>query len=194
MRSGMFGNAVSISHQVIARVVQPGDTVVDATCGRGKDTLFLAQLVGSRGRVYAFDIQDEALKSTRELLNKNKCLNQAVLINANHSQMASYVEGHPSACMFNLGYLPGGDHSLITNSKDTLRALSDCITLLAPQGIVSLVFYPGHPGGQEEMESIEKFLSGLPQQLFEVIRASFLNQINCPPQIICIEKLGGGQL
>lgn len=194
MSGGMFGNAVAISHQIMAQVVKPGDTVVDATCGRGKDTLFLAQLVGPRGRVYAFDIQDQAIKSTRMLLSKNECMPQVVLINDNHNNMASYIEGHPSAAMFNLGYLPGGDHSLITNSGDTLQALSDCLELLAPGGMVSLVFYPGHPGGQEEMQSMEKYLSGLPQRVFEVTRTIFLNQINYPPQIICVEKLGGGQL
>jgi ubiquinone/menaquinone biosynthesis C-methylase UbiE len=190
----MLGNAVLISHQIMARVIQPGDTVIDATCGRGKDTLFLAQLVGPRGRVYAFDIQNEAIASTRELLDRNKCLNQVVLINADHSRMTDYIEDHPSACMFNLGYLPGGDHSLTTGSKDTRQALSAGMSILKPGGIISLVFYPGHPGGQEEMETIEKYLSGLPQQLFEVTKTRFLNQINSPPQIICIEKLSGGQL
>ena len=42
---------------------------VDATCGRGKDTLFLANIFKE---VYAFDIQDEAIESTKELLKEYK--------------------------------------------------------------------------------------------------------------------------
>lgn len=193
MSTGIFGNAVSISHQLIARVVREGDTVIDATCGRGRDTLYLARMVGSGGKVYAFDVQDEAITSTRELLARNNCLNQAVLINDNHNTLASQVEGYPSACMFNLGYLPGGDHKLTTKSEDTLQALVDCLALLAPGGIITLVFYPGHPSGQEEIDSMEKYLSKLPQQKYEITMTSFLNQINNPPQLICIEKLNGGQ-
>jgi hypothetical protein len=38
-------------------LVSPGDTVIDATCGNGHDTLALARLVGPRGCVIAMDIQ-----------------------------------------------------------------------------------------------------------------------------------------
>lgn len=38
-----------------------GDTVIDATAGNGHDTVFLAQLVGRQGRVWAFDVQSSAL-------------------------------------------------------------------------------------------------------------------------------------
>lgn len=194
MGRGIYGNAVLISHQLIAQVVQPGDTVIDATCGRGKDTLFLAQLVGAQGKVYAFDIQDKAIESTRQLLAQNNCLEQVVLVNDNHARMASYIEGQPRACMFNLGYLPGGDHRIITRADDIQQALLTGINLLTEGGIISLVFYPGHPGGQEEIAAIENYLTKLPQQLFEVTKTLFLNQINYPPQIISIEKLSGGHL
>lgn len=193
MSTGMFGNAVAISHQLIARVVRAGDMVIDATCGRGRDTLYLARLVGPGGKVYAFDVQEEAIKSTRELLTQNDCLDQVMLINDNHNTLASYVKGHPSACMFNLGYLPGGDHQLTTKSEDTLQALVDGLALLTDGGIITLVFYPGIPSGQEEIDAMEKYLSKLPQQKYEITRISFINQINNPPQLICIEKLNGGQ-
>ena len=47
----------SIAQAVWSRFVRPGDTVVDATCGNGHDTKWLAQAVGPSGRVFAFDIQ-----------------------------------------------------------------------------------------------------------------------------------------
>lgn len=194
MGRGKLGNAVLISHKLIEQAVKPGDMVIDATCGRGNDTLFLAQLVGPQGKVYAFDIQGKAIKSTRELLARHNCLEQVVLINDNHAHMASYIEGRPRACMFNLGYLPGGDHNIVTRADDIQPALAACTEFLVEGGVISLVCYPGHSGGQEEMESIENYLIKLPQQLFEVTKTLFLNQKNHPPQIISIEKISGGYL
>lgn len=57
-------------------VVSPGDSVIDATCGGGKDTLALARLVqpwkgGRGGRVLAIDVQEEALARTRSLLQQD---------------------------------------------------------------------------------------------------------------------------
>ena len=48
-----------------------GDVAVDFTMGNGGDTLFLSKTVGESGRVYAFDIQEEALISTRAYLEEN---------------------------------------------------------------------------------------------------------------------------
>jgi hypothetical protein len=44
---------------VIARrqVLRPGDTAVDATCGNGHDSLFMAQCIGPSGRLHAVDLQ-----------------------------------------------------------------------------------------------------------------------------------------
>lgn len=44
-----------IAADVLRQVVQPGDTVVDATLGNGHDTLMLCELVGETGRVIGFD-------------------------------------------------------------------------------------------------------------------------------------------
>lgn len=44
------------SKQLIDLAAAPGDTVVDATCGNGNDTLYLAEKVTETGHVYAFDI------------------------------------------------------------------------------------------------------------------------------------------
>ncbi len=40
-----------------AGFVRTGDVVVDATCGNGLDSLWLARAVGRSGKLYAFDIQ-----------------------------------------------------------------------------------------------------------------------------------------
>ena len=55
-----------LAADVLSRAVAPGDTVVDATMGNGHDTLFLCELVGEEGRVYAFDVQAQAVKNTKK--------------------------------------------------------------------------------------------------------------------------------
>lgn len=183
-----FRNAVNISHKAVEQVAGKGDIVVDATCGRGKDTLFLAQLVGRNGKVYAFDIQESAIESTRLLLAKNGAAEQVVLIKDDHINMAEYLKERPKACMFNLGYLPGGNHCIKTEACTTLEALKIVVDVLAIGGIITVVFYPGHPGGTEELETARNYLSGLPQQAFEVTEIRFINQVNNPPQIIIVRK------
>jgi tRNA G37 N-methylase Trm5 len=192
MSKGILKNAVQISHMIVAEVVAKGDTVVDASCGRGKDTLFLANLVGENGRVYTFDIQEPAIESTRDLLLENGLLERVVLLQEDHRNISQYVNSGVKACMFNLGYLPGGDHNIKTEADSTLEALKGSLDILAQRGIITLVFYPGHPGGQIEMDLIRDYLSGLSQQDFEISEIRFINQTNDPPQIIIVEKLHGG--
>ncbi|MBR3375663.1 MAG: methyltransferase domain-containing protein, partial [Firmicutes bacterium] len=97
--------------------------VIDATCGTGQDTLALAEAVGDRGKVYAFDIQKEAIGLTSELLKNNSCMN-VELFNESFVYMGEHVSyGSASAVVFNLGYLPGGDHSITTEAETTIEGL-----------------------------------------------------------------------
>ena len=58
LRSARF-----LAADVLERVIQPGDTVVDATVGNGHDTQMLAELVGENGHVIGFDVQPSAIAS-----------------------------------------------------------------------------------------------------------------------------------
>ena len=58
--------------------IDKGDTVIDATCGTGKDTLALAKAAGRDGCVYAFDIQEEAIRRTKDRLRENGLSNVCV--------------------------------------------------------------------------------------------------------------------
>ncbi|MDD3270400.1 MAG: class I SAM-dependent methyltransferase [Syntrophomonadaceae bacterium] len=182
-------NATHLSHMLISRQVKQGDTVIDATCGNGKDTLFLARLVGCSGRIMAFDIQQQALESTRALLNEEGCEEQLSLIHDNHANIKSYIQSGVSAGMFNLGYLPGGDHTTKTNPRDTVLAVNCLLEILNPGGVVTVVSYPGHTGGLEEYAALESSLMNLPQKCFEVLTANFINQANHPSQLLYITKL-----
>lgn len=142
------------AHEVVQSVVRPGETVVDATAGNGHDTLFLAQCVGERGRVVAFDVQEAAIASTRRRLADAGVGERVELWGESHASMARRVAPGVAAVMFNLGYLPGGDHGRITRTEETLPALAAAVSLLRPGGVVTVVCYPGHPGGEEEAAAV----------------------------------------
>lgn len=142
-----------VAHSLVRERVKPGDRVVDATLGNGHDTVFLAGLVGRSGQVDGFDIQSEAIRSARQKLQDCPC-DQVTLHQASHEKMADLVEPPVQAVMFNLGYLPGGDKNVVTRAATTTQAIRAALDLLSPTGIVSIVAYPGHPGGREEADAV----------------------------------------
>mgnify|MGYP002626423586 FL=1 len=159
------------AHEVVSEAVRPGDTVVDATAGNGHDTLFLARLVGERGKVIAFDVQPAAIESTRRQLEAAGVTERVELHCESHTHMASWAEADSvRAVMFNLGYLPGGDHSLITRTTSTLPALDAAADLLAPGGVLTVVCYPGHSGGAEESEAVRAWIEARGGEVFPQAR------------------------
>lgn len=177
---------------MVKNVIAEGDIFIDATCGKGNDTLFLANLVGESGQVYAFDIQDEAIRITKEKLEQNNLSKRVILINDNHSNIDAHVNLPIDGAMFNLGFLPGSTVKLITMADTTLIAVQKVLHLLKAGGLITLVFYPGHEGGQEELDVVRSYLANLAQNEYEVSQVNFINQINHPPQLINIQKLYGG--
>ncbi|GAA4416222.1 rRNA methyltransferase [Advenella faeciporci] len=180
---------LSFAHQLLRQAVQPGDVAVDATMGNGHDTMVLAQCVGAGGKVYAFDVQEQALQKTRRRLQTAGLDEQVVLIGEGHQHMNRHVWKRLSAVVFNLGYLPGGNKALTTQRDTTLAAVTQGLGLLKPYGLLLLVIYPGHEAGRIEQEAIEVFVNGLDQQHFQVLRYQFTNQKNNPPYLLAIEKV-----
>ncbi len=184
-----FMQGVSFSHFLLARHVSRGDKVIDATAGNGKDTVFLAELVGNSGHVFAFDIQDKAIRNTEKLLKKNNLETRVKLIQANHENMLNYIDiNEVKGIIFNLGFLPGGDKSIITGSNTTLKALKQGLNILGKGGIIVLVIYTGHPGGEEEKEAVINFCRDLNYREYNVLNYNFINQKKPPAQVIGIKK------
>jgi hypothetical protein len=180
--------AVHLSHFFLGERVEPGSRVVDATCGNGRDTLFLARLVGPSGKVWAFDLQEKALANTRALLDKAGCLAQTELVAAGHEHLAEFVGEPLKAALFNLGYLPGGDRSFVTRPENTLVALNHAEHLLLRGGIITACVYTGHPGGIEEGEAVEKWASCLAPATFNVWISRQLNRPSSAPYVVLVEK------
>lgn len=185
---------LDFAHALAARAVEPGGLAIDATVGNGHDTLFLARQVGDTGRVLGFDVQEEAIEQTRRRLESEGVEASVHLIHEGHETMKNHLEtshqGDVQAVMFNLGYLPGGDHSVITRPKTTLQALEDSSTILRPGGVITIVVYSGHEGGAEEAEAVRKWASALPQHTFTALSYGYINHGNDPPQLIAVEKTG----
>ncbi len=176
------------AHSLAQAAVRQGDTVIDATMGNGYDTLFLAGLVGEEGKVYAFDIQALALDRTRQRLEQSDCLGWCRLILDGHQHMDKYVQGPVKLVIFNLGYLPKGDHSIGTRFETTREALEKSLDLISDDGLILIVVYYGGDSGFEEKEQLLTFLQSLDGKKYSVMKTDFINQINCPPLLIAIEK------
>lgn len=174
---------------LLTSCIENGEIAVDATAGNGHDTLFLANLVGERGHVYAFDIQQEAIDATKKRLEENNVASRASVILDGHENISSYVQGEVAGAIFNLGYLPGADHDVITKGNTTIQAIEQLLHLLKVGGIIVLVVYHGHEGGKEECDEVLDYVSSLPQKNVHVLRYEFINQQNDPPFIIALEKM-----
>ncbi|WP_239254220.1 class I SAM-dependent methyltransferase [Listeria ilorinensis] len=175
-------------HALLKETVQAGDTVIDGTCGNGHDTLLLARLVGPSGHVYGFDIQETALKSTRDRLCQAGELSQVSLIHASHADFSHYVSMPIRAGIFNLGYLPGGDKTITTQPESTIASLRVILPQLEKGGLLILVVYHGHPEGKIEKEHVLDYVQKLPQESYQVLQYGFINQRNDPPFVLAIQK------
>jgi predicted methyltransferase len=155
-------NLTELAHALIAEVTGPGNTVLDATMGNGHDTAFLAAHVSPGGTVWALDIQPEALAATRaRLTHLTDC--RVELRQVGHERLAELNTGPLQAAMFNLGYLPGSDHSTTTRPSTTCTALDTVCERLLPGGRCTVLAYIGHEGGAEEARQVENWCRGLDQ-------------------------------
>ncbi|NDV62761.1 methyltransferase domain-containing protein [Puniceicoccales bacterium CK1056] len=156
-----------IAQQAWLSYLRPGAWAIDATAGNGLDTEFLARAVSETGRVFAYDIQDAAIKSTAGRLDKAGLLSRVTLIKADHAELSGHLpcssHSRIDLICFNLGYLPSGDHSVTTRPLTTLRAIKESLKLLKPSGALSIMAYRGHAGAMEETEAVEHFVATLPQ-------------------------------
>lgn len=186
----VVANAVNMAQRFLMAKLANAALVVDATAGNGKDTLFLAENTPDTATVIAFDIQQQALLNTEQLLTQSRLSHKVRLILASHAKMADYIQQPIDAAIFNLGYLPGGDHTVNTCPDTTIEAIRQTLQLLTPGGMVTVAAYPGYEHGKEECHVLHQYLTGLSQKLFAVACWSMVNQINNPPVLYVIEKRG----
>lgn len=187
-------NALQYSHQLLKKLVQenPKGTFIDGTLGNGHDSSFILSLKQFKGKLISFDIQQLAIDSS---LKRIESLQQDIsasydLILDSHANVAKYIENDEiQGAIFNLGYLPGGDHNLTTTFTSTFEAINSILDNLAIHGQIIIVIYSGHEQGMIEKNSLHKELEILPQEKYQVLTYQFINQKNNPPMLLVIEKL-----
>ncbi|MFR2202020.1 tRNA (mnm(5)s(2)U34)-methyltransferase [Bacillus bombysepticus] len=190
---------LEMAHWMLKDIIKTNDVVVDSTMGNGYDTQFLAELGAN---VYAFDVQEEALNATEKRLDDAGIKNQIFeknlsklltepsvnLVLSGHEKLSEYVKEPIKAAIFNLGYLPKTDKSVVTKADTTLTALDALTNQLVVGGRIAIMIYYGHEGGMEEKNAVIKWTSSLPQKDWEVTSYAPLNQIHTPPILVLIEK------
>lgn len=188
-------SAVEWSHHFLKQAVTPGDWVVDATAGNGHDTLFLARLVGDSGRVFAFDVQDQAVGAARERLQAAGVADWCDVHHAGHERMKELLPGEAggrlAAVVFNLGYLPrSDDKSVMTLPETSLSAIDQARDLISAGGMLVVVTYPGHAGGDEEAAQVAAHLAALDHAEWNVQHIRCANRTSTrPPECWVAVKL-----
>ncbi len=185
----VLSNARALAHEAVARVVRRGDGVADATLGNGHDALFLCGLIGESGVLYGFDIQNRAVERSRARLAEAAVTCAVHLYTEGHECLSARVPVGVAAVMFNLGWLPGGDKSVTTRADTTVSAVSQAVGLIRSGGIVTVCAYPGHAEGTREREAVAAYLSALDARAFAVLRHTFINQPNDPPEFFLVQRI-----
>jgi hypothetical protein len=186
----LFQSHLDLAHSYWKEIVQPGDIVIDGTCGNGHDTLILCQLALSNGAglVFAFDIQACAIANTKQLLSEKlfpEQFQRVTFINASHQNMPENLQPNAVKLLaYNLGYLPGGDKTLTTQSSGTIASLMAAEALIMPGGIISITCYPGHPAGQIEEEALLQYSRELPPSLWSCCHHRWTNRRQSPSLLI----------
>lgn len=184
----MFKGVITFGHELLEKVVQKGEVAIDATCGNGNDTLFLSKLVGEKGHIYAFDIQKQAIENTKKMLEEHGQYH-VTYVQDSHVYIDQYVKEEAiGGAIFNLGYLPRSDKTIITKPDSTILALEKILAKLKKGGLCVLVIYSGHPGGKEEKDAVLSYATHLDQRNYTVLQYRFINMVNDPPFTIAIYK------
>ena len=172
---------VGLHKHFIMEHLKEGDVAVDFTMGNGNDTLFLSRAVGENGRVYAFDIQQQALVSTEAHLVANNAPKNYTLICASHHRVKEFVTEPIKAGMFNLGYLPkGGNKTVTTMRETTLPAVQAALELLDPDGVLIVAIYPGHEEGALEGQMLKEYFVTLSKYRICPCEFRILNSPDAP--------------
>jgi hypothetical protein len=158
-----------------ADVLRAGDVAVDATCGNGRDAATLALLLaeaGPGGALVAIDVQQPALDATAAAVGAALAGSQTPpalsLVLGSHATFPPAARG-AKLFVYNLGYLPGGDHALTTTTASTLASLAVAQAYVAVGGLISLMLYPGHAAGVDEADAVVRHLEGLDKAVWRVL-------------------------
>ena len=183
-----FRSARFWAKEMVEEAMFDGACAVDATMGNGHDTQWLCELAGESGKVYAFDVQAEAVTRTAERLKQLHLDQRASLFCAGHQNMLAYIKHPVDVVVFNLGWLPGAEHGVTTYTETTLAAVDTALELLKEDGLLTICVYPGHEEGTKELKALLKWAGSLDEKKYDALLKTYLNQTNDPPQLLAVRK------
>lgn len=190
----LFQSHLDLAHNYWTKLVRPGNWVIDATCGNGHDTLFLAQLAlssHSPGLVIAMDKQLPAIENTRQRLSStlpSSLLPQVQLLHQCHSTFPTLPSQSISLIVYNLGYLPKGDKAFTTMTETTGASVRAALDLISPGGAISISCYPGHTEGKVEEDWLLQFGANLDPREWSCCHHRWLNRQSAP-SLLLIQRL-----
>jgi predicted methyltransferase len=180
---------LTLQKSFILSHLKEGDVCADFTMGNGHDTLFLSNTVKESGHVYAFDIQEGALVSTKKRLEAEGKYENYTLIHDSHHNLKKYIDKKIKAGMFNLGYLPGSNNKALTTKRETtLPAVKDALSMLDSDGILLIAVYPGHAEGEVEGKLLLEYFETIDRHEMSVSRFQIVNSPTSPYFFICEKK------
>lgn len=175
-----FSEHLNLAHSLWSEILETGDTAIDATCGNGHDTCYLAKKILTKhvGLLYGYDIQKKAIENTYQKLQKESAyLDKIYLLQKNHIDFSD-VQGNVKLIVYNLGYLPGSDKTVTTTEKTTLKSIENAL-LLKPK-YISIMCYPGHLEGKMEAKAVTDYLSKLDDRKYSVCHYQWINKEDSP--------------
>ncbi len=199
-KNNLIVKTTALVMDIVSSYINEGDFVMDCTMGNGNDTLSLARLTGAAdgaegALVYALDVQDRALEKTSELLAENGIdapeSKGIHLVKDSHVNLAEYVKEagrQPSAIVFNLGFMPGQDKSILTSIDTTMQAVEAALDNIMEDGIISVVTYCGHPEGREEHDKLIEYFTALPSKRYHVAFFDMINQKKTAPSVFFVTR------
>ena len=180
---------VEFSHLLIKEFYERNNkkdlTFIDATCGMGNDSLYMASLLNNKGKIVCYDIQEIAISKTKELLSSNNYNNVTYHLLSHED----FIEKKADLIIYNLGYLPTCDKSITTNSTSTLKSIKCGLDITSDNDdyLIIIVVYPGHFEGKIESDLVDEFVFNLPGNKYLVSKYMNYNRPTSP-YILTISK------
>lgn len=170
----------TIYHSMINSFIKDRKVAIDATLGNGYDADYLSNHFE---KVYAFDIQLVAVENY-----KAKEVDNVISICDSHENFKDYINEAVDCIVYNLGYLPGENKHVTTQTTSTIKSISIGLELLNSNGLMFIALYSGHEEGKKEKDAVLEYCRNLPKNKYGVLYQQFINRHNNPPSLLVIEK------
>ena len=178
---------VDIAHELLKNIIIKDGVYADFTCGNGYDTCFLASLDKVK-KVYAFDIQKEALHQTIKAVSDIGYAHKCKFILDGHEHLDAYISENLAGAIFNFGYLPHGSENVTTMLHTSKIAVQKALKQLQKHGMLILVIYPGHKEGKKESDYFSDWVKTLDSHYYSCM-GMYMENKKESPYLLVIEKL-----